>query len=99
MAQKQVKYLVTKSTYGFRGRYWTEGEVVEFPPDVVPDKRYFEVITKNTVLPIEADIDKPANTLADQVARPYKKEPTAGDVFKDQRHPGEVPLSARDRAL
>ena len=99
MAIKAIKYLVLKSTYGFRGRYWTEGEVVEFPADVTPDKRYFEMITKNTVLPETADINKPVNTFADAMARPFKKELTAGEIFKDQRHPAEVPLSDRDRAL
>ena len=101
MSQKivMVKYLVKETNHGFRGRYWTKDEVVEFPSDVIPDKRYFEVITKNTVLPMTADVDKPVNTLADSLARPYKKEPTAGEVLKDQRHPGEVPLTERDRAL
>ena len=66
---------------------------------MTPDKRYFEVVTKNTVLPETADINKPVNTLADQVAKPFFKEPTAGEIFKDQRHPAEVPLTARDRAL
>ena len=82
---KNVKYLVRTTNHGFKGRYWTEGEVVEFPPDVIPDKRYFERITKDTVLPVEADIDKPVNTLADSIARPYKKEPTAGQVLADQK--------------
>ena len=57
------------------------------------------------------------NTLADSLARPYKKEPTAGevlanqkqlvnggenhpgDIFAGRKHPAEVPLSARDKAL
>jgi len=100
MAVKMIKYIVRENTYGFRGRYWTKDEIVEFPSDVVPDKRYFEVITKNTVLPELTDLSKPAvNTLADAMAKPFKKELTAGEIFKDQRHPGEVPLSDRDRAL
>ena len=82
---KMVKYLVLKTNYGFKGRYWTENEIVEFEPDVIPDKRYFERITKDTVLPVEADIDKPVNTLADTHARPYKKEPTAGQVLAGQK--------------
>ena len=86
MAQvKTIKYLVRTTNHGFKGRYWTEGEIVEFPTDVIPDKRYFEVITKNTILPVDADVDKPMNTLADAVARPYKKEPTAGQVLADQK--------------
>ena len=82
---KAVKYLVKLTNHGFKGRYWTEGEIVEFPPDVLPDKRYFERITKDTVLPVEADIDKPVNTLADSIARPFRKEPTAGQVLSEQK--------------
>jgi hypothetical protein len=82
---KNVKYLVKITNHGFKGRYWTENEIVEFPPDVIPDKRYFERITKDTVLPVEADVDKPVNTLADTLAKPYKKEPTAGQVMADQK--------------
>lgn len=82
---KKVKFLCLKDNYGFKGRYWTADQIYEFDADVLPDKRYFERITKDTVLPIEADIDKPANTLADQVARPYRKEPTAGQVLADQK--------------
>ena len=93
MALKMIKYLVLKTNYGFKGRYWTENEIVEFEEDVIPDKRYFERITKDTVLPVEADVDKPVNTLADSLARPYKKEPTAGQVFADQKtfYNGEGP--------
>jgi hypothetical protein len=114
---KKIKYLCLADTHGFKGRYWTRDEIYEFDEEVKPDKRYFELITKNTVLPMEADIDKPMNTLADAVARPYKKEPTAGevlanqkslingddkgpgDIFAGKRHPAEVPLSDRDKAL
>jgi hypothetical protein len=60
---------------------------------------FFELITKNTQMPEGADIQKPMNTFADAMSRPYKKEPTAGEVFANQKHPGEVPLSERDRAL
>ena len=99
MTQKMIKYLVKNDTYGFRGRYWTKDTIVEFPDDVKPDKLYFEMITKNTVMPEGADVQKPMNTFQDAMSRPYKKEPTAGEVFKDQKHPGEIPLSERDRAL
>lgn len=85
MAFKKVKYLVLADTYGFKGRYWTKDEIVEFDADVIPDKRYFEFITKNTVLPEMADLDKPVNTLSEAMARPYRKEPTAGQVFADQK--------------
>jgi hypothetical protein len=99
MVLKMRKFLVLVDNYGFRGRYWTKDTVVEFPEDVTPDKRQFELITKNTVMPEGADIQKPMNTFADAMARPFKKEPTAGEVFKDQLHPGEKPLSERDRVL
>lgn len=96
---KMKKYLVLETNHGFRGRMWYQDDVVEFEEIVTPDKRYFELITKNTVMPENADVNKPANTLADAMAKPFKKEPTAGEVFADQEHPGQKPLSARDRKL
>lgn len=93
------KYLVLTTNHGFRGRMWFQDDVVEFEEGVVPDKRYFELITKNTLIPDTADVNKPANTLADAMSKPFKKEPTAGEVLAHQNHPGETPLSDRDRRL
>lgn len=97
--QRMVKWLVKKDNWGFQGKYWTVDTVVEFEPDIKPDPQYFELVTKNTVLPEGANVEKPVNTLAEAQAKPFKKEPTMAEVLKGQRHPGEIPMSERDRRM
>jgi hypothetical protein len=41
-----MKYVVSCNCYGFRGRYWCEGEIVEVNPKEKPPE-HFKCIDKN----------------------------------------------------
>lgn len=89
------KYLVKKTNYGFRGRYWVEGQIISFDDDVVPNK-HFELITSATKMPVpEKEQISPA-TLS-QAQTLSKKEPTAAEALKHQTGVAEKPLSKKEK--
>lgn len=90
------KYLVLRDNHGFKGRYWTKDDVVEFPDDVTPPK-HFELITKKTKLPEGADASKPVNTMSELQRQSISPEKTAGELMKDQKQVGQVPLSDAEK--
>lgn len=44
------KYIVTRDNYGFKGKYWTEGEIVELASGENPP-RHFKVLESSDIKP------------------------------------------------
>ncbi len=48
------KYIVTRDNYGFKGKYWTEGEIVELANGENPP-RHFKVLESSDIKPPKAE--------------------------------------------
>jgi hypothetical protein len=67
-----MQYRVLRDTYGFKGRFWAKGEVVEIDPKEKPP-RHFAPVNKPT--PKEPE---PGAMIADKAGGPSKP----GDVIR-----------------
>ena len=82
-------YRVIRNTWGYKGRYWTEGETVELENYEVPPK-HFELVKG-------AEVKKPI-VLEDQVALSQlnkSKKTTSGFAYQTNKvNTGEIKTSA-----
>lgn len=46
------KYIVIRDNYGFKGRYWTEGEIVDLDKGEIPPN-HFEILKDSYVEPVQ----------------------------------------------
>ena len=79
-----MKYIATSDSYGFMGRYWSEGDIVEVSGgQIVP--RHFKPIGQTDVeVPKEAKpvVDVPQSQPAPAAAAPEPKKPNKRNMLK-----------------
>jgi hypothetical protein len=73
-----MKYRVLRDCYGFMGRYWDAGKVVEIPDNLKPP-HHFEAVeaTKEEVTPQEPPSAKSEEAIVPAAPEPVKKREPA----------------------
>ena len=95
-----IKYKVLRTNYGFQGRMWTEGEIVEFADDVTPPHHFELYYGEEVKEEPKVEVNDPMKPQKIEIGKPIipkggftakhdfqlpKKTVTAGEAMKKDK--------------